>query len=52
MMKGLAEMSHQFEEPFVLDTTKYQSAFGATGTPMATAVAATTAWYRNAANAT
>ena len=52
MMKGLAEMSYQFEEPFVLDTTKYQSTFSAAGTPMATALAATTAWYRNGANVT
>ena len=28
MMRGLAEMAYEFEEPFVLDTTKYQSTFG------------------------
>ncbi len=28
MMRGLAEMSYEFDEPFVLDTSKYQAAFG------------------------
>jgi nucleoside-diphosphate-sugar epimerase len=46
LMRGLAEMSYQFDEPFVLDTRKYEAAFGATGTPLADAVAATVAWYR------
>ena len=46
MMRGLAEMSYQFDQPFVLDTSKYQSVFGAAGTPLADAVAATLAWYR------
>src|SRR5580700_9356880 len=29
MMRELAEMAYQFDEPFVLDTSKYESAFGA-----------------------
>ena len=45
-MRELAEMSYEFEEPFILDTTKFQSTFGTTGTPLATAVADTVAWYR------
>ncbi len=45
-LRELAEMSYQFDEPFVLDTSKYQSAFGAAGTPLAAALAATVAWYR------
>jgi hypothetical protein len=45
-MRGLAEMSYQFDEPFVLDTSRYESVFGTAGTPMAAAVAATVAWYR------
>jgi nucleoside-diphosphate-sugar epimerase len=47
MMRELAEMAYEFEEPFVLDTSKYQSTFGATGTPLAAAIAATVAWYRS-----
>ncbi len=46
MMRELAEMSYEFDEPFVLDTTKYQSTFGAAATPLATAIAATVAWYQ------
>jgi len=46
MMRGLAEMSYQFDQPFVLDTSKYQSVFGAAGTPLADAIGATVAWYR------
>lgn len=47
MMRELAEMSYEFDEPFVLDTTKYQSTFGTAGTPLATAIGATVAWYQS-----
>jgi nucleoside-diphosphate-sugar epimerase len=47
MMRGLAEMSYQFDQPFVLDTTKYESTFGTAGTSMDVAVNETVAWYRN-----
>ena len=49
MMRGLAEMSYQFDGPFVLDTSRYESVFGAAGTPLAAAIAATVAWYRTPA---
>jgi nucleoside-diphosphate-sugar epimerase len=49
MMRELAEMAYEFEEPFVLDTTKYQSTFDAVGTPLAAALATTLAWYRSRA---
>ena len=39
MMRGLAEMAYEFEEPFVLDTTKYRSTFGTDTTPLNTAIA-------------
>jgi len=47
LMKGLAEMTYEFDAPFVLDTKKYQSTFDAKVTPLADAVAATVAWYRS-----
>ena len=47
MMRGLAEMSYQFDQPFVLETTKYESTFGTAGTSMDVAVNGTVAWYRN-----
>jgi nucleoside-diphosphate-sugar epimerase len=46
MMRGLAEMAYEFEEPFVLDTTKYRSTFGTATTPLSTAIAETVLWYR------
>ncbi len=46
MMRGLAEMSYEFEQDFVLDTSKYRSTFTTAVTPLATAVADTIAWYR------
>jgi nucleoside-diphosphate-sugar epimerase len=47
MMRELAEMAYEFEQPFVLDTAKYQATFGAAGTPLPTAIAETVAWYRS-----
>jgi hypothetical protein len=46
LMRELAEMSYEFDEPFVLDTTKFESTFGTVGTPLGVAVADTIAWYR------
>jgi nucleoside-diphosphate-sugar epimerase len=46
MMRELAEMAYEFDQPFILDTSKYQSAFGAASAPLADAIAATVAWYR------
>jgi hypothetical protein len=46
MMRGLAEMAYEFDEPFILDSSKYTSTFGAAGTQLADAVAATVGWYR------
>src|ERR1019366_5871906 len=46
LMRSLAEMAYEFEEPFVLDTTKFESAFGTATTPLATAITDTVAWYR------
>ena len=45
-LRELTETYYQFGEPFVMDTSKYEAAFGAAGTPLATAIAATVAWYR------
>ena len=46
MMRALVEMSYEFDETFILDTTKFTSTFGAAGTPLARAVSETVAWYR------
>jgi nucleoside-diphosphate-sugar epimerase len=47
MMRGLAEMAYEFDGPFVLDTTRYESTFGTAGTSLAIAIAATVDWYKN-----
>ncbi len=46
ILRELPELAYEFDEPFVLDTTKYQSTFGATTTPLATAIGVTVAWYQ------
>lgn len=46
-IRELIEMTYEFESPFLLDTTKYQSTFGKAGTPLPTAITATVNWYRN-----
>ncbi len=40
-------MTYQFDQSFVLDTTKYEATFKETGTPLDQAIATTVAWYRN-----
>ena len=47
MMRGLAEMAYEFEEPFVLDTTKYRTMFGGQTTPLDEAIASTVDAFRH-----
>ena len=47
MMRALSEMAYEFDAPFVLDTTKYQTTFGSAGTSLHTAIVDTLTWYRN-----
>jgi nucleoside-diphosphate-sugar epimerase len=49
LMRELAEMSYEFEEDFVLDTSKFETKFGPSGTPLATALTDTITWYRDRA---
>jgi nucleoside-diphosphate-sugar epimerase len=46
-MRRLAEMSYEFEQPFVLDTSKYETTFTTATTPLATAVSHTLASYQS-----
>jgi nucleoside-diphosphate-sugar epimerase len=46
-IRELVELSYEFEQPFVLDTSKYESMFGTTATPLKAAVTATVNWYRD-----
>ncbi|MDA0353643.1 MAG: NAD(P)H-binding protein [Chloroflexi bacterium] len=45
-VRELIEMLHEFEEPFILDHSKYVAAFGDPSTPLEAAATATVEWYR------
>lgn len=49
MMRELAEMLYEFEEPFVVDHSAFAKAFGTRITPLRDAIRATLAWYRSQA---
>jgi nucleoside-diphosphate-sugar epimerase len=51
MMRGLAEMAYEFDEPFILDTAKFEAAFGTSGTPLDVAIKETVSWYRSLGSA-
>lgn len=40
------EMLYEFEKPFVVDSSKFERAFGVRATPIGDAIRATVAWYR------
>ena len=48
-LRELAEMSFQTDRPYLVDTSKFRSRFGWTATPFEDGLAATVAWYRDAA---
>ncbi len=47
VLRSMVEMTYQFDQPFVLDTSRYEATFGETGTPLHQAIATTVAWYRD-----
>ena len=51
LLRELVEMSYEFDEPFVLDTSRYESTFGGAATPLAAAISSTLGWYRDHAAA-
>ncbi|MNO03361.1 hypothetical protein D3C81_2240330 [compost metagenome] len=40
------EMLYQFENDFIVDSSKFSSRFGMTATPLEESIAKTIAWYR------
>jgi nucleoside-diphosphate-sugar epimerase len=44
--REMIEMLYEFEKPFVVDSSKYEQAFGQQATPLVDSIAATVAWYR------
>ena len=45
-MKALQEVSYQFEQPWITDSTHTEQTFGLTATPLEEGAAATVAWWR------
>lgn len=46
LMRALKEQLYQFDQPFVVDHSKFVKAFGDISTPHDKAIAATLSWYR------
>ena len=49
MMREVAEMLYEFEEPFIVDHTRFVQAFGNHATPLQEAISATVEWFRTSA---
>lgn len=49
VIRETAEVLYQFEHPFVMDTTRFEKAFGRRVTPHREAIRATLEWYRRQA---
>ena len=46
-MREIIEMLYEFEEPFVVDHSKFERAFGERTTPLREAIGETVRWYRS-----
>ncbi len=46
MMREVAEMLYEFEEPFIVDHTRFVQAFGNYATPLHEAISAKVEWFR------
>jgi nucleoside-diphosphate-sugar epimerase len=47
MIREVAEMLYEFEEPFIVDDSAFCAAFGGEATPLAESIPETVAWYRS-----
>jgi nucleoside-diphosphate-sugar epimerase len=45
-MREMIEMFYEFEEPFVMDHSKFERAFGEHATPLRETIHGTVRWYR------
>jgi nucleoside-diphosphate-sugar epimerase len=44
--REMVEMAYEFEKPFVMDSSKFEMAFGMQATPLRQALSDTLDWYR------
>jgi hypothetical protein len=47
LMRELKEVLYQVEEPFIVDSSKFEKAFGNHTTPLRHAINTTTNWHRD-----
>jgi nucleoside-diphosphate-sugar epimerase len=45
--KEMVEMMYEFEQPFIVDSSKFENTFGMKATPMKEAIRETVIWYKN-----
>ncbi len=45
--REMVEMMYEFEQPFIVDSSKFENAFGIKAMPMQEAIRKTVAWYKN-----
>jgi hypothetical protein len=45
-LRETIEMLYEFEEPFVVDHSAFEQAFGMSATPLRRAIGETVSWYR------
>ncbi|MBN8579596.1 MAG: NAD(P)H-binding protein [Anaerolineae bacterium] len=45
--KETVEMMYEFEQPFIVDSSRFENAFGMKATPMKDAIKETVAWYKS-----
>jgi nucleoside-diphosphate-sugar epimerase len=46
LMREMAEMAYEFEQPYIMDGSKFARAFGVAPTPLPDAISTTVAWFR------
>jgi hypothetical protein len=46
MVREVIEMLYEFEEPFIMDSSKFTQTFGDLSTPLPQAIQATVDWFR------
>jgi hypothetical protein len=51
VVREAAEMLYEFEEPHVVDDSRFTQTFGGQATPLREAIRATVAWYRRSSGA-
>jgi nucleoside-diphosphate-sugar epimerase len=45
--KETVEMMYEFEQPFIVDSSKFERTFGMKATPLRDAIRETVAWYKS-----